>query len=167
MRSLLFTIMIFLLAGLAMASHLRVASAVSDDQWTGIWFTCEFAGRTTPPHDECAMLDDDGFVFDPEIGRVVQVKVTDSTETDACKKQHHGQCFRADTDSITVTERRQGKAIFTDTQMGLRLLGCTQIFHATVMDRFIELRPDAKRCLWAREKYFYVRRYDGMVKQDE
>ena len=29
----------------------------------GYWFECEFSEKTTPPKDQCDMLDDDGFNF--------------------------------------------------------------------------------------------------------
>ena len=29
----------------------------------GAWFECEFSGKTTPPSDNCKMLDNDGFIF--------------------------------------------------------------------------------------------------------
>lgn len=57
------------------------------------------------------MLDDDGFIF--EGNTVTYIKVIDSTETDACKKQRAGQCFRADAPAITVTRNRKGEAEFT------------------------------------------------------
>lgn len=133
--------------------------------WDGIWFECEFASRTSPPDDGCAMLDDDGFVF--STGKVTYVKVIDSRETDACKKQRAGQCFRADTPAITVSVNRTGKAEFTETTLGIRFLGCTQIFHAADRGAFIEARPDADRCYWAGEKHFYLRRYQGEVTTNE
>ncbi len=141
--------------------------------WEGLWFECEFAGRTAPPADGCAMLDDDGFIF--SAGQVTHVKVRDSVETDACKKQRAGQCFRADAPSISISVDRKGKAEFTDTTLGIRFLGCTQIFHKTDInsDRntdgatFVEARPDGKRCYWAGEKHFYLRRYLGEVKTIE
>ncbi len=132
--------------------------------WNGTWFECEFAGRTSPPGDDCAMLDDDGFIFDNDT--VTYIKVIDSVETDACKKQRAGQCFRADAPSITVTRNRKGQAEFTPTTIGIRFIGCTQIFHATSIGEYIEARPDAERCLWAGEKHFYLRRYNGTVRTD-
>ena len=30
----------------------------------GAWFECEFSGKTTPPSDNCKMLDNDGFIMD-------------------------------------------------------------------------------------------------------
>ena len=141
------------------------ALAKAEIVWDGLWFECEFSGRTAPPDDNCAMLDDDGFLFAGD--RVTYVKVIDSPETDACKKQRQGQCFRADQPAITIESNRSGKAEFTPTTMGIRFLGCTQIFHATSLGGFIEARPDADRCYWAGEKHFYLKRYDGEVLQHD
>jgi len=152
---------------LALILAMGPALAGDDDAagtWNGTWFECEFAGRTSPPGDDCAMLDDDGFIFDNDT--VTYIKVIDSVETDACKKQRAGQCFRADAPSITVTRNRKGQAEFTPTTIGIRFIGCTQIFHATSIGEYIEARPDAERCLWAGEKHFYLRRYNGTVRTD-
>jgi len=135
-----------------------------ENSWNGTWFECEFAGRTSPPEDDCAMLDDDGFIFDDDT--VTYIKVIDSKETDACKKQRAGQCFRADEPAVTVTRNRKGEAEFTSNTIGIRFIGCTQIFHTTSIGEYIEARPDAQRCLWAGEKHFYLRRYNGMVRTD-
>ncbi len=135
------------------------------DNWNGLWFECEFSGRQAPPGDDCAMLDDDGFFF--EAGNVTYMKVIDSPETSACKKERAGQCVRADEPAITVDVSRKGKAEFTDTTIGLRFLGCTQIFHMKKLGAFFEARPDEDRCIWAGEKYFYLRKYDGSVKVED
>lgn len=132
--------------------------------WDGLWFECEFASRQAPPADNCAMLDDDGFLF--SAGRVTYMKVIDSTEKDDCKKQRQGQCFQATAPKITITEQRNGKAKFTNTTIGLRFLGCTQIFHMTAMGDFVEAKPDDDRCYWAGEKHFYLRQYQGEVVLD-
>jgi len=135
-----------------------------ESTWDGIWFECEFAGRTTPPDDGCAMLDDDGFIFAGDT--VTYIKVIDSKETDACKKQRAGQCFRADAPAITITRNRQGRAEFTPATIGIRFLGCMQIFNAASRGDFIEARPDDQRCFWAGEKHFYLRRYHGKLRTD-
>ena len=142
----------------------RFAAAESID-WNGLWFQCEFSGRQAPPGDDCAMLDDDGFFFEGD--RVTYMKVIDSPETDACKKQRAGQCVRADEPSVTVTPSRKGKAELTDKTLGLRWLACTQIFHMTKINTFYEARPDEDRCFWAGEKYFYLRKYDGTIKIED
>lgn len=129
--------------------------------WDGLWFECEFSGKQAPPQDDCAMLDDDGFLF--EDGRVTYMKVIDSIEGDVCKKQRAGQCFRASKSQITVRPSRTGKAEYTQTTIGMRFLGCTQIFHMKQIKDFYEAQPDDKRCIWAGKKYFYLRKYDGIV----
>ena len=149
---------VFLFA-LAVASPQITAAEEID--WDGLWFQCEFSGRQAPPDDDCAMLDDDGFLFQGE--RVTYMKVIDSPETDACKKQRAGQCVRADQPSVTVTASRKGKAELSNNTLGLRWLACTQIFHMTKIKTFYEARPDEDRCFWAGEKYFYLRKYDGAI----
>ena len=114
------------LAVMSMSTAFSTAAHADSVAWNGLWFECEFSGRQAPPGDDCAMLDDDGFFF--EEGKVTYMKVMDSIETDACKKQRAGQCFKADTPAITVKASRTGKAVFTDTSIGMRFLACTQIF---------------------------------------
>ena len=155
-----FIFAIVMLGGLGFAPPLYAESRA----WDGLWFECEFASRQAPPEDGCAMLDDDGFLF--SANRVTYMKVVDSKETDACKKQRAGQCFQATAPKITITEQRNGKAKFTDTTIGLRFLGCTQIFHMTAMGDFVEAKPDQDRCYWAGEKHFYLRQYQGQVVVD-
>lgn len=152
------------MANLALAFSENPAIAEDDATaafWNGVWFECEFAGRTTPPEDGCAMLDDDGFLFGA--GRVTYIKVKGSKETDGCRKRRAGQCFRADEARIEVEASRSGRAEFSPDTLGIRFLGCTQVFHAAEMGDFLEARPDGKRCIWAGEKRFYLRRYGGKV----
>ena len=146
-------------------SQTNDGDGVWDGAWDGVWFECEFGGRSAPPADDCHMLDDDGFLFDGN--SVTYIKVIDSPETDTCKKQRHGQCFRADIPAVTVTTNRSGRAEFTPTSLGIRFLGCTQIYHTSAIDTYIEARPDANRCFWAGEKYFYLRRFSGEVRHHE
>ena len=49
------------LLGLLMSGPFTLATA--DTGWGGTWFTCEFARSQTPPDDDCAMFDDEGFRF--------------------------------------------------------------------------------------------------------
>lgn len=158
MRHVLIALMVVL------APVMAPAAASAEDRWNGVWFECEFAGRTNPPADQCAMLDDDGFIFSE--GSVTYVKVTDSMEEADCKKQRKGQCFRADAPAISVDVLRQGKAEFTETTLGINFMFCTQIFHTTDMGDFIEARPDDNRCYWAGEKRFYLRRYQGEMNKN-
>lgn len=156
MRSFLFMMMaIMVVAGPARA----------EIDWQGIWFECEFGGRDAPPADECAMLDDDGFLF--EGSQVTYIKVIDSPETDTCKKQRAGQCFFADQPGVTATKNRTGEAELTPASLGIRFLGCTQTYHATKIGDFIEARPDPDRCFWAGERFFYLRKYQGEVRYDD
>ena len=49
----------------------------------GYWFECEFSEKTTPPKDQCEMLDDDGFNFKEDVA--INIKNISSKETN-CKK---------------------------------------------------------------------------------
>jgi len=154
------TVMVFI-GIMGMGMSMTATPSHASDRWDGLWFECEFAGKQTPPADGCAMLDDDGFLFDGD--RVTYMKMLNSPETEACKKQRAGQCFQANMPRITVKQERKGKANFTETTTGLKFLGCTQIFHTTAMDDFIEAKPDQDRCFWAGKKHFYLRQYQGDV----
>lgn len=156
---LLIIIALLLLTIAPPPSHAEVNS------WDGLWFECEYSGRQAPPRDDCALLDDDGFFF--ETGKVTYMKVLDSDEEKACKKERKGQCFWADTPSITVSAGRKGNAEFTENSIGLRFMACTQIFHTSPIKNYIEARPDEDRCFWAGEKYFYLRKYNGIINIDE
>ena len=162
MPRLFFIVVIMLLSG--NFSPITPAQAESDG-WKGLWFECEHAGRQAPPADDCAMLDDDGFFF--ENGHVTYMKVIDSPETTACKKERVGQCVRADEPAVTVAVSRRGEAEFTNTTIGLRFLGCTQIYHMVEIKNYFEARPDKDRCIWAGEKYFYLRKYDGTIRLED
>lgn len=159
--TLLMAVLPSLILSLFPGSSAKADEAAIRAFWDGAWFECEFAGRTTPPQDDCSMLDDDGFMF--SAGRVTYIKVMDSRETDSCRKQRPGQCFRADEARVSVSPNRSGSAEFALDTLGIRFLGCTQIFHITGMGSFIEARPDDKRCFWARDKRFYLHRYEGEV----
>ena len=162
MTFLRFLMLSFIVLAMGLGIGFSSKSAHADTSpWNGFWFECEFSGHQAPPGDDCAMLDDDGFLFEED--RVTHVKVINSTETDACKKQRAGQCFRADKPEIIVDTSRKGKAIFTKTTIGMRFLACTQIFHMLKVKIFYEAHPNEERCIWAGEKYFYLRKYDGNI----
>lgn len=156
-----FALMILLMLAQPALITQVLASEDGGNGWDGLWFECEYSGKNAPPRDDCAMLDDDGFMFDGN--DVTYMKVINSPETDACKKQRKGQCFKASQPAITVTPGRSGSAEFTANSIGLTYLLCTQIFHTSLLSGYIEARPDADRCFWAGEKYFYLRRYDGTI----
>ena len=50
----------------------------------GYWFECEFSKKTTPPKDQCQMLDDDGFIF--RENTAINIKNISSKEIN-CKKK--------------------------------------------------------------------------------
>ena len=158
---------------LAVLAWGREAAAGNDEFWDGVWFECENAGRTTPPEDGCAMLDDDGLVFAD--GDVSHIKVVGSEEAEGCRKQQPGQCFRADEPRVSAAVDPSGaqetlstwflrKAEFGREQLRLRFLGCTQIYHvSSIGGVVVEARPDEDRCIWAQKKRFYMRRYQGDI----
>ena len=132
----------------------------AEDGWDGVWFTCEFAQRTTPPDDGCQMFDDEGFHVDGNIFTYLRVK---GSEEKACRGNKKGQCFRSSLEQISVTKRRIGKIDIGPGWIRVRYLGCTQLYHLHAFDDFHEAIPDAKKCFWANKRQFYVARYTGTV----
>ena len=90
----------------ALTVMIPVLPAAADDSWSGTWFTCEFARSQTPPDDQCAMFDDEGFRFSN--GRFTYVRITESDET-ACRGEKVGQCFRRDRPAISISTSDRGK----------------------------------------------------------
>jgi hypothetical protein len=136
------------------------STAQKQDIWSGNWFSCEFAKSQSPPYDDCAMFDDEGFRF--ENGRFTYIRITQSDET-ACKGEKRGQCFRRDRPAIEITSKDRGKLDLGEDTIKVRYFGCTQLFHFADHEYYREIEPDEKRCWWARERHFYIARYDGAV----
>lgn len=135
-------------------------SAEADDPWGGTWFTCEFAKSQTPPHDFCAMFDDEGFRFTD--GRFTYVRITDSDET-ACRGEKIGQCFRRDRPAISIRTTDRGRLDLRPDRIKVRYLLCTQTFYFKDTEHYREIWPDEKRCFWARKRHFYIARYKGDI----
>ena len=135
-------------------------SAMADDSWGGTWFTCEFARSQTPPDDECAMFDDEGFRFSN--GRFTYVRITESDET-ACRGDKVGQCFRRDRPAITISTSDRGKLDLGPERIRVKYLFCTQTFYFKDTEHYREIWPDEDRCFWARKRHFYIARYDGEI----
>ena len=126
----------------------------------GYWFECEFSEKTTPPKDQCDMLDDDGFKFKENIA--VNIKNISSKEIN-WKKNKIGQCFRSNTKSINVTVGRSDQVKFQDSNLILTFLGCSQKIQLKNHMNFIEAKPDKKKCFWTGKKHFYLKKFDGSV----
>ena len=136
--------------------------AAADDSWGGTWFTCEFARSQTPPDDECAMFDDEGFRFSN--GRFTYVRITESDET-ACRGEKVGQCFRRDRQAITISTSDRGKLDLGPERIRVKYLFCTQTFYFKDTEHYREIWPDEDRCFWARKRHFYIARYDGEIRE--
>ena len=110
---------------IALGGMLPVAAPAHEEQSTarldGIWFTCEFAKRTSPPDDDCRMLDDEG--FEMRSGQLTY-HATDF-QGRSMQGQKKGQCFRADEKEIIVS-RKIGRIDIDNYLLKLRYLGCTQ-----------------------------------------
>ena len=132
----------------------------ADNSWGGTWFTCEFARSQTPPDDECAMFDDEGFRFSN--GRFTYVRITESDET-ACRGEKVGQCFRRDRPAITISTSDRGKLDLGPERIRVKYLFCTQTFYFKDTEHYREIWPDEDRCFWARKRHFYIARYDGEI----
>ena len=134
--------------------------SAADDSWGGTWFTCEFARSHTPPDDECAMFDDEGFRFSN--GRFTYVRITESDET-ACRGEKVGQCFRRNRPAITISTSDRGKLDLGPERIMVKYLFCTQTFYFKDTEHYREIWPDEDRCFWARKRHFYIARYDGEI----
>ena len=134
--------------------------AAADDRWGGTWFTCEFARSQTPPDDECAMFDDEGFRFSN--GRFTYVRITESDET-TCRGEKVGQCFRRDRPAITISTSDRGKLDLGPERIRVKYLFCTQTFYFKDTEHYREIWPDEDRCFWARKRHFYIALYDGEI----
>ena len=126
----------------------------------GAWFECEFSGKTTPPSDNCKMLDNDGFIFSKNIA--THISVINSQETQ-CKKNKIGQCFPSKIGFVNVRKGRQDKVDFRDSKLILTFLGCNQVFHLKNKVDYVQASPDNKKCFWAGKKVFYLKKYDGQL----
>ena len=126
----------------------------------GAWFECEFSGKTSPPTDNCQILDNDGFIFSKNIA--AHISVIDSQETN-CKKNKIGQCFQSNLSSITVRRGRKDKVQFENSKLILNFLGCGQVFYLKDKIDYIEAKPDTKKCFWAGKKIFYLKKYNGKL----
>ena len=137
------------------------AFAVEKDKTlSGIWFTCEFAKRTSPPEDGCVMLDDEGFEVTGEKIYYLRNKWSDET---ACKGNKKGQCFRLDEKKIKVKRRKVGRIQIEDNMLKVKYLGCTQHYNLSFETGFVAVKPAKDKCIWATERHFYVTRYLGQV----
>ena len=132
--------------------------SVTDNQWPGIWFTCEFAQRQRAPDDGCQMFDDEGFQLAD--GRLSYLRITHSDET-ACRGGKKGQCFRRDRANITITKTDRGKLTLRKNQFDVKFLGCTQTFYFADTANYREMWPDDDRCFWASKRRFYIAPFDG------
>ena len=133
--------------------------SVTDNQWPGIWFTCEFAQRQRAPDDGCQMFDDEGFQLAD--GRLSYLRITHSDET-ACRGSKKGQCFRRDRANITITKTDRGRLTLRKNQFDVKFLGCTQTFYFADTANYREMWPDDDRCFWASERRFYIAPFDGI-----
>jgi hypothetical protein len=126
----------------------------------GTWFECEFSGKTTPPTDNCKMLDNDGFIFSKNIAQ--HITVLNSIEK-KCKKNKFAQCFPYTNSIIDVIKGREDKVNFIDGKLILSFLGCNQTFHLKKIDEYVEAVPDQQKCFWTGKKVFYLRKYNGKL----
>jgi hypothetical protein len=126
----------------------------------GAWFSCEFAHSQIPPNDGCKMLDDDGFMV--QGGKIDHIKVVDSDER-GCRHQRLGQCFQRDRKKITVSSDELGPIWATTEGFAITYWGCTQDYTMVQRVGFYEIAPIGRRCLWAKEKRYFVSRYRGLL----
>ena len=123
----------------ALTIMMPVLPAAADDSWNGTWFNCEFARSQTPPDDQCAMFDDEGFRFSN--GRFTYVRITESDET-ACRGEKVGQCFRRDRPAISISTSDRGKLDLGPEKIRVKYLFCTQTFYFKDTEHYREIWAD-------------------------
>jgi hypothetical protein len=126
----------------------------------GVWFTCEFATRQGPPDDGCIMFDDEGFAVDN--GNITYLRNIASDET-RCRGNKIGQCFPANLQQITVSERPIGAARIEGQHLLVTYLGCTQKFDLRPEADYVSVIPAQDKCVWMRKRHFYVAPFKGKL----
>lgn len=127
----------------------------------GNWFSCEFAHSQIPPEDGCQMFDDDGFAVAK--GKISHIKVTNSDQLN-CRHERKGQCFERDKKDLVVTRDPVGAIRPTNIGFAVTYWGCTQEYLLQKRDGFFEVSPDGSRCLWTRDKRYFIARYKGPIR---
>jgi len=155
-------IVFVLLISLVNLGQTHSASVSEGKIWNlqGNWFSCEFAHSQIPPTDGCKMLDDDGFSITK--GSIDHIKVTDSTER-ACRGSKKGQCFERDREQIVISRSLVGPINAIKGGFEISYWGCTQTYTMQKHVGYFEVKPSGSRCLWARDKRYFISRYKGKV----
>jgi len=154
-------LMVFVLAAEASAAT-GAKGQVMDVE--GAWFSCEFAHSQIPPDDDCKMLDDDGFLV--AAGQIDHVKVTDSKQR-GCRHERLGQCFERGRDKILVSRDPLGPIRATAAGFAITYWGCTQDYTMAQRGGYFEVAPAGRRCLWTKEKRYFVSRYRGRLEVND
>ncbi len=126
----------------------------------GNWFSCEFAHSQIPPDDDCKMFDDDG--FDVSQGEIFHIKAINSRETQ-CRHKRAGQCFKRTSEGIVISRDSVGTIRPTTSGFAIKYWGCTQEYTMSDRGNFFEVAPTGRRCMWTREKRYFVARYQGQI----
>ena len=152
-----------LLTSLVAVGQARSASVSEGRIWNiqGNWFSCEFAHSQIPPTDGCKMLDDDGFSIAK--GIIDHIKVTDSTEERGCRRERKGQCFKRDREQVVISRSQVGPINATKGGFKITYWGCAQTYSMSKHVGYFEIKPSGSRCLWARDKRYFISRYKGKV----
>lgn len=138
------------------------ADEVSSSAWEGVWFTCEFAQRQRAPDDGCVMFDDEGFSYHD--GQLSYLRMQGSVE-EGCRGNKIGQCFKRDSDAISVTAKEIGKARIEDDRLIVRYWGCEQSYRIFEGSDYMTVKPLGKSCLWSQERHFYIAPFTGRIQQ--
>ncbi|MEK9679185.1 MAG: hypothetical protein VW169_12450 [Rhodospirillaceae bacterium] len=139
----------------------QTAKAQPVDTGSGVWFLCEYAHSKIPPSDNCAILDDDGFMV--RDGVVFHVKVTDSRET-KCRGDRIGNCFKRTDEEITAKTDKIGPVEVASPHLAVDYFGCIQSYDFASKGAFMEIRPAGEQCFWTPDKHYYLARYEGRIK---
>ncbi len=127
----------------------------------GLWFTCEYAHSQIPPSDDCAILDDDGFLVEGDY--VWHMKVQDG-DKQGCRGDRAGNCFKRDRKRVTAKKKKIGAAVRTSKGAIIEYLWCGQPYEISHGENFSEVRPVEPLCAWTSKKTYYISRWAGEVK---
>ena len=131
-------------------------NSISDE----IWFTCEFAKKQSPPNDNCAMFDDEGFLVKNDI--VYYLRIKNSREKN-CKGNKIGHCFKKNKKVIKVKKNKLGKIKFNESYLSVSWLGCKQKYFVSKNKFFYSLIPEKNKCFWATKRVFYISKFNGKI----
>lgn len=126
----------------------------------GLWFTCEYAHSQIPPSDNCAILDDDGFLVEGDF--VWHMKVQDG-DAEGCRGNRAGNCFQRERKVLTAKKKKIGQAVRTEKGAIIEYMWCGQPYEITHGAYFSQVKPVEPMCPWTSKKTYYVSQWNGQM----